>query len=128
MAAINIDLRIRTPIYEQIITRIKEMAVSGILKPDEQIPSIRQLTQELGINPNTVAKAYAELERQNIIYSLAGRGSFITSEATTISALNKAEILSAIQTLIEKAFRNKIEKSEITNITDRVYDEKLLTD
>ncbi|MBQ2120037.1 MAG: GntR family transcriptional regulator, partial [Peptococcaceae bacterium] len=76
---ILIDYKSRKPIYEQIIENMKQLVVSGALKRDEQIPSVRQLAQELAINPNTIQKAYAELERQGVIYSLKGRGSFVGS-------------------------------------------------
>jgi len=85
LADINIDLRSRIPIYEQIIKSIKEQTLAGILKPDEQIPSIRQLTRQTGINPNTIQKAYAELERQGVINNLPGRGTFITNDLTRLS-------------------------------------------
>lgn len=67
----------RTPIYEQLYNKIIELVMKGILKEDEQIPSVRALAKELGVNPNTVQKAYQELERNGIIYSLTGRGNFI---------------------------------------------------
>lgn len=76
---INIDLMSRTPIYEQVYNKIVELILKGILHENDQIPSVRSLAKELGVNPNTVAKAYGELERDGIIYSLSGRGSFISA-------------------------------------------------
>ena len=72
---ILIDYKSRKPIYEQIIDSIKSLIVSGVLERDDQLPSVRQLAQELAINPNTIQKAYGELEREGVIYSLKGRGS-----------------------------------------------------
>lgn len=69
----------RTPIYEQVYNKIVELVLKGILCENDQIPSVRSLAKNLGINPNTVAKAYGELERDGIIYSLSGRGSFISA-------------------------------------------------
>jgi GntR family transcriptional regulator len=74
---INIDLQSRVPIYEQIYKKISELIIKGVLHEGDQIPSVRSLAKQLGINPNTVAKAYLELERTNITYSLSGRGSFV---------------------------------------------------
>ena len=74
---IQVDVRSRVPIYEQIVNSFKQMAMSGILSPDEKLPSVRDLSQELTINPNTIQKAYQELERQNIIYTKRGQGSFV---------------------------------------------------
>ena len=72
---ITIDYKSRQPIYEQIIDKVKELIIAGVLKRDDQLPPVRQLAQELAINPNTIQKAYAELERQGVIYSMKGKGS-----------------------------------------------------
>ena len=76
---INIDYKDRKPIYEQLVDNIKTLVIQGILKRDDQLPSVRQLANDLAINPNTIQKAYTELERQGITYSLKGRGCFIAS-------------------------------------------------
>ena len=121
--AVTIDLRSRIPIYEQIIINIKEQALSGALKPDEQIPSIRQLTRELGINPNTIHKAYTELERQGVIYSLAGRGAFISSdsEVKKLADAKRNELLLDIKKSVAHAKRLNVQKSDIENIVDKIY-------
>ena len=75
---IIIDYKDRRPIYEQIIERFQDLIVKGILKPDSQLPSVRSLAMELSINPNTIQKAYGELERQGYLYSVKGRGSFVS--------------------------------------------------
>ena len=126
MADITIDLRSRTPIYEQIIKHIKEQALSGILKPDEQIPSIRQLTQQIGINPNTIQKAYAELERQGVIYSLTGRGAFISSsiEMQKIMNVKRDEILDEVQNIVSQAKKFEIPRNSIEEIINKVYSDK----
>ena len=97
---LTLDMRSRTPIYEQMIASIKEMAVKGILAPDEQLPSVRQLAADLCINPNTVQRAYNELERQGVIYSLPGRGNFISAEigliAGTVRETKKEELKNAL--------------------------------
>ena len=76
---INIDYKDRKPIYEQLVDNIKTLVIQGILKRYDQLPSVRQLANDLAINPNTIQKAYTELERQGITYSLKGRGCFIAS-------------------------------------------------
>ena len=73
----NIDLTSRVPIYEQLYKRTVELVIKGVLKEQSQMPSVRSLAKELGVNPNTVAKAYQQLEHDGVIYSVAGRGSFI---------------------------------------------------
>ena len=67
MSVISVDTRDRKPIYEQLTDNIKSLVLRGILKPDEQLPGVRTLAVELAINPNTISKAYAELERGGII-------------------------------------------------------------
>lgn len=73
----ELDLRSRKPIYEQLVDKMKELIINEVLKPDEQLPSVRQLAQQLTINPNTIQKAYRELELQGFIYSQKGKGSFV---------------------------------------------------
>ena len=74
---IQIELRSNQPIYEQIISQVKAMIVRGLLKPGDAMPSIRKLAVETRTNPNTVARAYQELERLGLIETLIGRGAFI---------------------------------------------------
>ena len=74
---IVIDVTGRVPIFAQICRGICGDIAKGVLKPHDRIPAARVLARELGINPNTVAKAYTELERDGIIYSRVGKGSFI---------------------------------------------------
>lgn len=120
---ITIDHRSRKPIYEQIIDAVKEQVINGMLKPDEQISSIRQLTANLGINPNTIQKAYAELERQGIIYNLVGRGTFVTPDIDKIINEKKGEISMQIRASFENAKSLKIEKNDIETILNDVYSE-----
>ncbi|MCM1335028.1 MAG: GntR family transcriptional regulator [Bacteroides sp.] len=87
---ISIDVTGRTPIYEQIYRAICGEITRGLLKENDQIPPSRTLAQQLGLNPNTVAKAYSNLERDGIIYTLAGKGSFIAAQnGKASSALTK---------------------------------------
>ncbi|CFX06210.1 Transcription regulator HTH, GntR [Syntrophomonas zehnderi OL-4] len=73
----DLDLRSRAPIYEQLTEKIIELIVNGVLKPDEQLPAVRVLAAELTVNPNTIQKAYKELDHRGYIYSLPGKGSFV---------------------------------------------------
>ena len=73
----EMDLRSREPIYEQLVEKIKELIINNILKPDEQLPAVRVLASELTINPNTIQKAYRELEHRGYIYSIPGKGNFV---------------------------------------------------
>lgn len=75
-----LDLKSTKPIYEQIMEQIKYQVIQGHLKPGDAIPSVRKLALELKITPGTVAKAYQELERQEIIETIRGKGTFIAGE------------------------------------------------
>ena len=87
----DIDLQSRTPIYEQLYKRVIELTVKKQLRPGDKLPSVRELAKALGVNPNTVSKAFQNLERDGIIYSLAGRGSFISDKNGSVIKQNAAE-------------------------------------
>jgi GntR family transcriptional regulator len=89
---IKLDLQSRLPIYEQLKAKISELVLLGELKPDDQLPSVRSFARDLGINPNTVQKAYQELERDNIIYSVAGRGSYISPQMDLMRQLQEQQL------------------------------------
>ncbi len=76
----NINTTSDKPIYEQIIDNIKELTLKKILRPNDKLPSVRQMASILSVNPNTVSKAYQELERQKITNTIRGRGTFINSD------------------------------------------------
>ena len=76
---IVIDYKDRRPIYEQIMAGVEDLAARGALSPDSQLPSVRQLAMELSINPNTIQRAYSELEKAGVIYSVKGKGNFVTA-------------------------------------------------
>ena len=84
----QIDLKSRKAIYAQIIDNFKRLIISGILQPDEKVPSIRDLAQAITVNPNTVQKAYRELENQGYIYTVLGQGSFIASQESPPGEMN----------------------------------------
>ena len=75
---IVLDYRDRRPLYEQLTEKLEELMFSGVLPPDSRLPSVRSMATELSINPNTIQRAYAELERQGYIYSIQGKGSFVS--------------------------------------------------
>ena len=77
---IVIDYHDKRPIYEQIVDRFQMLILNGGLEPDEQLPSVRSLAVELSINANTIQRAYSELERRGLIYSIKGRGNFVSSQ------------------------------------------------
>ena len=103
MSLITIDYRDRKLIYEQLIDNIKELILRGDLKKDDFLPSVRSLARELGINPNTIQKAYAELERQGIIAALPGRGSIILSGSGAVADAGREALRTELMPLIGRA-------------------------
>jgi GntR family transcriptional regulator len=85
MLMFSLDYKSRTPIYEQLYKNVTRLAALGGIDSSEQLPSVRTLAQELGINPNTVQKAYQMLERDGIINTIPGKGSFITQDTAALS-------------------------------------------
>ena len=97
-----IDYQDSRPIYEQIVENFKLQIYKGILQPDDQMPSVRSLAMELSTNPNTVQKAYAELERQGFIYTVKGRGNFVKGNEL-LKDNKKEELIKAIVDLFLEA-------------------------
>lgn len=115
-----LDFHSRTPIYEQIKEQIISLVGQGELKTDDQLPSLRQLSSELSVNINTIKRAFSELESKGIIYSVAGKGSFVSAKAekNTIaqSALKEAELT------ILKAKSMGAKKDEIITLVNSIYE------
>ncbi|MDE6600980.1 MAG: GntR family transcriptional regulator [Lachnospiraceae bacterium] len=109
---IIIDYKDTRPIYEQVVERFKTLILKGAMQPDEQMPSVRNLAMELSINPNTIQKAYAELERQDFIYTVKGRGSFVSGDGTLVER-RKKEYLEQILKLVREVLEIGMTKMEI---------------
>ena len=124
MSRIYVDLRSRTPIFEQIIESVRDLVIRGLLAPDEHLPSVRALAAELAINPNTIQKAYGELERQGVIYSLAGRGNFVASDISALQAAHRAELLRTAETAIRTAAEYGITEDEILETVKQAFTAK----
>lgn len=107
----SIDLQSRTPIYEQLYKKVVELILKNELKPNDKLPSVRELAKTLGVNPNTVSKAFQLLERDKVIYSLAGRGSFVSNINT--GAVKEAA-LADFDKAVGEALNAGIAKSELT--------------
>ena len=109
---INLDYTSRTPIYEQIVTEIEKYVALGILKEKEQIMSIRELASTLGINPNTVKKAYTILENKNIIISISTKGTFIKENASIVKEQTINNYINNIKEIIEKLSKLGLSKED----------------
>lgn len=113
----DIDLMSRTPIYEQLYRKVTELVLKGVLKEQDKLPSVRVLATELGVNPNTVSKAYTLLERDGIIYSLTGRGSFI---AKPDKLLAQDHLLKDFDIAAEKAMDSGITKGTLAERLEKL--------
>ncbi|MBR1572174.1 MAG: GntR family transcriptional regulator [Lachnospiraceae bacterium] len=107
-----IDVNDSTPIYEQIVNQFKNLIASGVLTTDEKIPSVRNMAMELSINPNTIQKAYAELERQGYIYTVKGRGNFV-SQAEKLAKLKTQEVLEHLESVAQEAEKSGMEIKQL---------------
>ena len=120
---ITIDYKDKRPIYEQIIEKIRQLILRGILKKDDAIPSVRSLALELSINPNTIQKAYQELERMGYIYSVKGRGSFIKDSEIVVEEAVE-EVKDDIRALILKAKDAGISIKKLLTMVEEIGKEK----
>lgn len=116
-----IDVMSKTPVYMQIVEQVERFILSGVLRPGEQIPSVRNLSTELSINPNTIQKAYTELDRLGIIYSVPGKGCFITKEARDILISSKSGLLDELNAIVKELKLAGIEKEKIIDCIERSY-------
>lgn len=124
---LKIDMRSRTPIYEQIIESIKEQVVKGVLSPGEKLTSVRELAKDMTLNPNTIQKAYQELERQGIICTLRGKGTFICEDIIATDKIGKKEdLFQNLKKLMIEAAYLKIPKEELIEKISDLYDENVL--
>ncbi|GEN57648.1 HTH-type transcriptional repressor YtrA [Halolactibacillus alkaliphilus] len=121
----DIDLRSRDPIYQQLVDKFKILIINQILQHDEKLPSVRQLAEELTVNPNTIQKAYRQLEQEGFIYSVKGRGSFVQSLEDNVSIEKKKEIAENIKQLAKEALFLGVSKADIVQwIYDVAEEEK----
>lgn len=118
---IIIDYQDRTPIYEQLVNRFQMLIIKGILKPDEQMPSVRKLATDLSINPNTIQKAYAMLEQQGFIYPVKGRGNFVSPNPEGGLLKKKEEFYEQMDAMISQAKELKITKEELLERLEQLY-------
>ena len=99
---IIIDYKDARPIYEQVVDKFQKLILTGVLEPNTRMPSVRSLAVELSINPNTIQRAYAELERQGFIYTVKGRGAFVAFDEKLLD-VRKGQIFEKLKELVREA-------------------------
>lgn len=116
---IALDYRDKRPLYEQVKEKLTNLIAAGALPEDEKLPSVRALAVELAINPNTVQRAYRELESEGFIYTVQGRGNFVSKSSMWQNSKYK-EIMEEIRSLFEQALSFGIKKSELLELVEQV--------
>lgn len=121
---ISLDYTEGKTIHEQIETKLRDLIINGILPPNEQLPSVRELSIDLTVNPNTVQRAYKELENEGFIYSIKGKGNFVTPAEHKHSKARTKELYDIITTSAKELMYLGEEKSNIENIINNIYLER----
>ena len=109
---IMLDYKDTRPIYEQVVEKFQTLILKGVLEPDAQLPSVRSLAVELSINPNTIQRAYGELERQGFIYTVKGRGGFVRYNEDLIE-IRKKRLQKQLADILEEARELNIPAEEL---------------
>ncbi len=109
---IKLDLQSRIPLYEQLEEQIISLSILGVLDAHQQLPSVRALARQVGVNPNTVAKAYQELERHGIIYTVTGKGSFVSPDLLSLE-FPKQEALDQVLYAVDKAISRGVSRQQL---------------
>lgn len=121
---IQLDLKDSKPLYEQIKDKVKELIISGAVKPDEKIPSVRELAQTLTINPNTIQKAYKDLEAEGCIYSVKGKGNFIAPLDKGSIELRRNELFAQLTKTTEELIYLLTSEQSVINLIHNTYKQK----
>lgn len=116
---IQLNYRDSKPIYEQIKDGFRRLIVSNSLAADERMPSVRELASSLAINPNTIQRAYRELENEGYIYTIAGKGTFV-AEAKERTDSRQQELLGTFDGIVEELFFLSVSKEHLKERIDRL--------
>lgn len=112
------------PIYEQIKEKTKEYIVNGAMKEHEKLPSVREVAAQLAINPNTIQRAYKELEMEGYIYSQKAKGYFVAPMRKSVQNVKKEEGFEQLEIVLKELKYLGAEKSEIEKIVNSIYKEE----
>ena len=119
-AMISLNYRDSRPIYEQIEDGLRKLIVTGALGADEKLPSVRALAAQLVINPNTIQRAYNELEGEGYIYSVPGKGSFASANAGADEA-RRRELLGKVRELLAELRYLGVSQQELADLVKEVF-------
>jgi len=119
---ILLDYRDRRPIYEQVVEKLERLIISGGLEPLTRMPSVRSLAMELSVNPNTIQRAYAQLEQDGYLYTVSGRGSYVTAE-NEWRENKQQKVLKEWQSITMQAKEAGIDIRQLIECLHQVYEE-----
>ena len=119
---LHLDYRDSRPIHQQVRDGLRRLMVTGVLQPGDQLPSVRKLATELAINPNTIQRAYMELEQQGLICPVKGKGSFVT-DSSRIRQIGMEETLSELKKITEKGMALGVGEEEMIGVIRLCYKE-----
>ncbi len=119
---ILIDYSDKRPIYEQIAARFEALIISGVMEVDEKLPSVRTLAVELSINPNTIQRAYMELEKDGFIYTVKGKGNFVKKDEELMNR-QKEKLLKGLEEQALACVQQGVRKQEILDCIEKVTGE-----
>lgn len=126
---LQIDFRSGLPIYTQIVSQVQAQVVGGVLKPGDQLPTVRSLAEELRVNFNTVARAYRILDEARIISTQQGRGTYITEipPPRVTERLRKESLQALTERYLQEAMRLEFSKDEINEmVTEQLKTRKAM--
>lgn len=112
------------PVYVQLIERITTDIIAGIYPPGSKLPSVRDLAQTAGVNPNTMQKALSEMERTNLVYSQRTSGRFITEDLSMIDSLKTELASEQVKEFLEKMEKIGLSKEDIIGLIQKVSEEE----
>jgi len=118
----DLDMNSSKPIYQQIIEQLKENLMKGFLKPGDEIPSVRKLALELKVTPGTVAKAYQELEREHIINTVRGRGTYISEGEVKVDKDKINFLIADMKTDVMNLIYQGYNKEMLIDLVSGIYD------
>lgn len=112
---IHLDYRDSRPIYEQVKDGLRRLMVTGVLASGDKLPSVRAMASQLSINPNTIQRAYAELEAEGHVVSVTGKGSFV-AEGDTQNMARRAELTGKLKPLLEELKNLGMTREELVQL------------
>ncbi len=121
---ITLDYKDARPLHKQIEDGIRELIVGGIISVDEQLPSVRELSVSLTVNPNTVQRAYKELEAGGFIYSVKGKGNFVSAVTSSADPRRTDELYATLTSVVKELVYLGEDKSSIENVIINIYSDK----